>query len=102
MGPKPRVTWRVWTDGKEDAGWLRECCVPGAGSGGVGVGSVRNRQGFRQATGFRRLRALPTGAKSEFLALFPTPNESSFRTLTCLLDKPQEGSDAALVPCLPG
>lgn len=32
--------------------------------------------------------------------LFPTPNESSFRSLTCLLAKPQEGNDAALASCL--
>lgn len=55
-----------------------------------------------ELTGFRRLRALPGWAKWEFLVLFPTPNESSFRTLTCLLAKPQEGNDAALAPCLPG
>lgn len=55
-----------------------------------------------EVAGFRRFRALPSWAKWELLELFPTPNESSFRTLTCLLAKPQEGNDAALAPCLPG
>lgn len=48
-----------------------------------------------EAPGFRRLRALHSRATGEFLVLFPTPNESSFRTLTCLLAWPQEGNDAA-------
>lgn len=55
-----------------------------------------------EVTGFRRLRALPSWAKGEFLVLFPTPNESSFRTLTCLRAEPQEGNDAVLAPGLPG
>lgn len=55
-----------------------------------------------EVTGFRSLRALPSWAKWEFLVLFPTPNEISFRTLTCLLAKPQEGNDAALAPGFPG
>lgn len=55
-----------------------------------------------ELAGFRSLRDRPSWAKWEFLVLFPPPNESSFRTLTCLLAKPQEGNDAALAPCLPG
>lgn len=55
-----------------------------------------------EVIGFRRVRALPGWAKWELLGLFPTPNEISFRTLTCLLAKAQEGNDAALAPCLPG
>lgn len=61
-----------------------------------------NRRASGEVTGFRRLRALPSWAKGEFLVLFPTPNESSFRTLTCLLAKAQEGNDAVLAPGLPG
>lgn len=65
-------------------------------------GLRRHIKASDEVTGFRRLRALPSWAKGEFLVLFPTPNESSFRTLTCLLAKPQEGNDAVLASGLPG
>lgn len=61
---------------------------------------LRNVKAADKVTGFRRLSALPGWTKWELFALFPILNESSFRTLTCLLAKAQEGNDAALAPSL--
>lgn len=77
-----------------------------AGSGEVGMWPVRKCKGCRRQFLVLEGCVLFALAKVEFLGLFPTPNESSFRTLTltltCLLAEPQEGNEAALAPCLPG
>lgn len=61
---------------------------------------LRNVKAADKVTGFKRLSPLPRWTIWELFALFPILNESSFRTLTCLLAKAQEGNDAALAPSL--
>lgn len=99
MGSEPSVKCGLWTGRKEGASlpgerlepadalcwlWRRRTCGLSGNAKATGKGS-----------GFRRLRALCSWATGEFPVLFPPPNESSFRTLTCLLAWPQEGNDAA-------
>lgn len=99
VGSEPSVKCGLWTGRKEGASlpgerlepadalcwlwWRRACGLSG------------NTKATSKVSGFRRLRALCSWATGEFPVLFPPPNESSFRTLTCLLAWPQEGNDAA-------
>lgn len=73
----------------------------GSGGGGHGVCEETERLQTRLLA-LEGCVLFPVGLKESFLVLFPTPNESSFRTLTCLLAKAQEGNDAVLAPGLPG
>lgn len=68
---------------RSESGWSLQMHCAGCG-GGEHVAcqeTPRRLSGF----GFGRLCALHGWATGEFPVLFPTPNESSFRTLTCLL-----------------
>lgn len=98
-GYEPSVKCGMWTGRKEGASslgarlepadelcwlWWRWAC--GLSGNAKAAGGVWFLEG---------LRAFHSWATGEFPVAFPTPNESSFRTLTCLLAWPQEGNDAA-------
>lgn len=75
VGRKEQARW--------ESGWsLQMRC---AGCGGGGHVACQETQRRPSGFGFGRLRALHSWATGEFPVLFPTPNESSFRTLTRLL-----------------
>lgn len=75
VGRKAQARW--------ESGWsLQMHC---AGSGGGGHVACQETQRRPVGFGLGRLRALHSWATGEFPVLFPTPNENSFRTLTCLL-----------------
>lgn len=103
VGSEPSVKCGMWTGRKEGASSLWErlepadtlCWLWWRWACGLS-GNAKAAVGF----GFERLRALHSWTTGDF-PVFPTPNESSFRTLTCLLALPQEGNDT-LAPHLPG
>lgn len=104
-----KALWRMWAlsqalsvgrglagrkaQARPESSWSPQMHCAGPGGGRHVVCQETQRRPARFGLG--RLRALHSWATGEFPALFPTPNESSFRTLTCLLAWPQEGNDAA-------
>lgn len=95
---------QVWSVGCGPVGRKAQACLESgwslqmhcAGSGGGGHVACQEMQ--RRPAGFLVLEScvlFAAGACRQFPVLFPTPNESSFRTLTCLLAQPQEGNGAA-------
>lgn len=88
VGSGPSVKCGMWTGRKEgearsESG--RSLQMHCAGCGGGEHVACQETQRRPSGFGSGRLRALHSWATGKFPGLFPTSNESSFRTLTCLL-----------------